>query len=260
MAQLQEHSGHAVKSSPSFTHINPNSSKTEAVETGQPLNFTAITLDNQVATSRVKGVTIILDDDIWENVAHFPIRDDAINIFAELDDFDRIMAYRSFLRNPFMEIGHLLLTGLLKKEERLLLHLLVWILCPRATNHAQCSSIDLRIIHAIMNNELIDWGSLVTMTMLKAKRHPTFKIPYALLISRILEYKGVTLTQLQMVRVNNIYVHKDDVPNIDADDEVSDEEMPPVAKFPSDQIQNAGTSSTPPETRQSVEDMLVDMN
>ncbi|CAJ1969015.1 unnamed protein product [Sphenostylis stenocarpa] len=222
---------------------------------------------DQIATSRVKGVTIILDDDIWENVAHFPIREDAINVYGELDDFDRFLAYRSFLRNPSMEIGRILHAGPLKKEEHMILHLLVWILCPRATNHAQCSSIDLRIIHAIMNNEPLDWGVLVTMTMLKAKCHPTFKIPYALLVSRILEYKGVnvegeqavrtnnlnrmldnTLIQLQMVHVNDIYVHKDDVPNQGDANEDSDEDMPPAAEFPFDQIRSVGTSSTHHET------------
>ncbi|CAJ1965414.1 unnamed protein product [Sphenostylis stenocarpa] len=230
---------------------------------------------DHVATSRVKGVTIILDDDIWVNVTHFNVRDDAINIFGELEDFDRIIAYRSFLCNPSMEIVRLLLAGPLKKEERLLLHLLVWNLCPRATNHAQCSSIDLRIIHAIMNNEPIDWGSLVTMTMLKAKRHPTFKIPYALLISHILKYKGVnvegeqavrttnsnrmldsTLTKLQMVRVNNIYVHKDNAPNMAENAEDSDEEMVAAVEFPTENIHTAGTSSAPP----SMEDMFFDMN
>ncbi|CAJ1947880.1 unnamed protein product [Sphenostylis stenocarpa] len=114
-----------------------------------------------------------------------------------------------------------------------------------------------------MNNEPLDWGVLVTMTMLKTKRHPTFKIPYALLVSRILEYKGVnvegeqvvrtnnlnrmldsTLIQLQMVHVNDIYVHKDDVLNEGDEIEDSDEDMPPAAELPSDQIQSVGTSST----------------
>ena len=36
------------KSSPNITRINPSNSKTEAVETGQPLNFTTRTLDSKM--------------------------------------------------------------------------------------------------------------------------------------------------------------------------------------------------------------------
>ena len=52
-----------------------------------------------VGFTKVKGVDIILDDDIWENVAQFPIHDGTSPILiAGIEGFNRIFAYRSFMR------------------------------------------------------------------------------------------------------------------------------------------------------------------
>ena len=81
-----------------------------------------------VGFTKVKGVDIILDDDIWENVAQFPIHDATSPIItAGIEGFNRIFAYRSFMRRPDKEIGHQLLAGPLKVDEHLLHYLIVWI-------------------------------------------------------------------------------------------------------------------------------------
>jgi len=59
-----------------------------------------------VVLTKVKGVDIILNDDIWENVAQFPIHDGTSPILTVgIEGFNRIFAYRSFLRRPAQEIG-----------------------------------------------------------------------------------------------------------------------------------------------------------
>jgi len=126
-----------------------------------------------VGFTKVKGVDIILDDDIWENVAQFPIDDGTSPILtAGIEGFNRIFAYRSFMRRPNQEIGRQLLAGPLKVDERLLHYLIVWILCPRGTNDAQCSEAYLMIIYAMLNHIPIHWPSIILYTMLKAKRLP----------------------------------------------------------------------------------------
>ena len=183
---------------------------------------------DEVALSKVKGVDIIIDNDIWENVAKFPINDAAESILHGIDGFNRILAYQSFLRNPAQDVGRQLLAGGLKMDERLIHYLIVWILCPRGTNHAQCSEADLLIMYAILNRVPIKWSSLILDTMLKAKRYPQYPLPYSLLISRICEYKGVdttgelcqstlraneiaesSLKQLKLVPLGDTYVHRD---------------------------------------------------
>lgn len=111
-----------------------------------------------VAYSKVKGVDIALDYDIWTNVAHLPIFDDALHVPNDFGHFNRILTYRSFLRNPALDLPNRkhLLVGPLKMEERLLHYLLVWILCPRGTNLAQCSELDLMIMSAITQNRKIN--------------------------------------------------------------------------------------------------------
>jgi len=106
-----------------------------------------------VGFTKVKGVDIILDDDIWENVAQFLIHDGTSPILTTgIEGFNRIFAYRSFLRRPDQEIGRQLLAGPLKVDEYLLHYLIVWILCPCGTNNAQCSEADLMIINDMLNH------------------------------------------------------------------------------------------------------------
>ncbi|KOM34536.1 hypothetical protein LR48_Vigan02g068600 [Vigna angularis] len=59
-----------------------------------------------VAKTKVKGVNIILDDDIWAIVAMLPIRDDSVKIHLGIEGFNRLLAFQSFLRNPQLQIGH----------------------------------------------------------------------------------------------------------------------------------------------------------
>jgi len=127
---------------------------------------------DEVAYSRVKGVDIIIDNDIWENVAKFSINDATESILNGIAGFNRILAYQSFLRNLTQDVGKQLLDKGLKIDERLIHYLIVWILCPRGTKHAHCSEVDLLIMYGILNRVPIKWSSLILDTMLKAKRYP----------------------------------------------------------------------------------------
>jgi len=228
-----------------------------------------------VGFTKVKGVDIILDDDIWENVAQFPIHDGTSPIFtADIEGFNRIFAYRSFMRRPDQEIGRQLLAGPLKIDERLLHYLIVWILCPRGTNHAQCSEADLMIIYAMLNHIPIYWPSIILDTMLKAKRLPQYPLSYYLLISRICEYKGVnvsneqshkttttnkiaenSLKQMKFIPFGNTYIHKDDMPPSDNEEE----ENPPTAPIPPVDT-NIGSSSGVGGSSSSLKDHILNLN
>ncbi|WVY98133.1 hypothetical protein V8G54_030284 [Vigna mungo] len=156
-----------------------------------------------IAYSKVKGVDIALDYNIWTNVAQLPIFDDALHVPNDFAHFNRILTYRSFLRNPAQDLPNMkhLLVGPLKMEERLLHYLLVWILCPRGTNLAQCSELDLMIMSAITQHRKINWPSLIIDTIVRAIRYDRASLPYPLLISKILEYRGVDVTGEECVHV-----------------------------------------------------------
>jgi len=60
---------------------------------------------DEVVLSKVKGVDIIIDNDIWENVAKLPINDAAKSIHNGIAGFKRILAYQSFLCNLARMLG-----------------------------------------------------------------------------------------------------------------------------------------------------------
>ncbi|WVZ19069.1 hypothetical protein V8G54_006391 [Vigna mungo] len=69
-----------------------------------------------IAYSKVKGVDIALDYNIWTNVARLPIFDDALHVPNDFGHFNRILTYRSFLRDPAQDLPNRkhLLVGPLK--------------------------------------------------------------------------------------------------------------------------------------------------
>lgn len=51
-----------------------------------------------VATTKVKGVNIILDDDIWANVAMMPIKDDVVKVHLGEEGFNRLLPFPIFVK------------------------------------------------------------------------------------------------------------------------------------------------------------------
>ncbi|KOM58413.1 hypothetical protein LR48_Vigan11g144700 [Vigna angularis] len=144
--------------------------------------------------TRVKGVDIVLDNDIWTNVAKVPVLEHSQLVPNDFAQFNKIMVYQSFLRNPRQHNARLFVAGGLKMEERLLHYLIVWLLCPRGSNHAQCSETDLIIMYGILQSIPLNWPLLIQTIMFKAKRLDAAPLPYPLLVSQICEYKGVDVT------------------------------------------------------------------
>ncbi|KOM34552.1 hypothetical protein LR48_Vigan02g070200 [Vigna angularis] len=226
-----------------------------------------------IISTKVKGVRIILDDNVWTNVAQLTIWDDAVKVHLGLQDFNRLMTFQSFLRHPEQQTNRRqLLVGGFKVEERMIHYLIVWILRPRATNHAQCSEQDLLLLYGILNHIHIDWPALIVDTMVKGKKSHSYQFPYALLISRILEYKGVnvegelvqaiqivgseigdtTFRQMGFITRGRVLIHKDDDhPDEDEDDDIDTHMAEPVSvAAPSD----AGPSTMPSSSSLSMEE------
>ncbi|KOM48049.1 hypothetical protein LR48_Vigan07g175300 [Vigna angularis] len=226
-----------------------------------------------IISTKVKGVRIILDDNVWTNVAQLPIWDDTVKVHLGLDDFNRMMTFQSFLRHPERQTNRRqLLVGGFKVEERMIHNLIVWILCPRATNHAQCSEQDLLLLYGILNHIHIDWPALIADTMVKAKKSHSYQFPYALLLSRILEFKGVpvegelvqtieavgseigdtTFRQMGFITRCRVLIHKDDDhPDVDEDDKMDTHMADPVSVAA---LSDVGPSNIPSSSSTSMEE------
>ncbi|KOM53433.1 hypothetical protein LR48_Vigan09g209200 [Vigna angularis] len=231
-----------------------------------------------IITTKVKGVPIILDDDIWTNVAQLTLWDDAVKAHLGVPDFNRLLAFQSFLRHPEQQINRRqLLVGGFKVEERMIHYLIVWILCPRATNHAQCSEQDLLLLYGLLNHIHIDWPALISDTMVKAKKYSSYHFPYALLISRILEYKGVsgdgelttsiqaigteigetTFRQMGFVARGRVIIHKDDDHHENVNDDMDAHMVDPVQTATS---ADAGPSHMPSTSSLTMEEHFANLS
>ncbi|KOM38108.1 hypothetical protein LR48_Vigan03g149000 [Vigna angularis] len=189
---------------------------------------------NGIVSTRVKGIDIILDHDIWTNVAHLPILANNLHVPNDFGDFNKILAYRSFMRNPQQPLPNrrYLLVGHLRMEERVLHYLIVWLLCPRGSNLAQCLETDLMLMSAITQNLKINWASLISDTIVHAKRFlsvlPTHQIEES------------ALHQMGCIRQGNMFVRAEGDNAQDAEE--SDEAIP----MP-DPTNVAGSSHPPQE-------------
>ncbi|WVY98395.1 hypothetical protein V8G54_030546 [Vigna mungo] len=147
--------------------------------------------------TRVKGIDIVLDNDIWITVAKVPDSQMVPNNFAQ---FNKIMVYESFLHNPRQHHNtRLSLVRGLKMEEQLL--------------------------HDLLSIPL-NWPYLLQSIMYKAKRLDAAPLPYPLLVSRIYEYKGVNVSNEHYETQGNSYVHSDDVDDQADEDDDEDIHMP----------------------------------
>ncbi|KOM51854.1 hypothetical protein LR48_Vigan09g051300 [Vigna angularis] len=77
-----------------------------------------------VFQTRVKGVDIVLDNDIWTIVAKVPVLENSQIIPNDFAQFNKIAVYQLFLRNPRQHNARLFLAGGLEMEERLLHYLI----------------------------------------------------------------------------------------------------------------------------------------
>jgi len=130
------------------------------------------------------------------------------------------------------------------------------------------------IIYVMLNHIPIHWPNIILDTMLKAKRLPQYPLSYSLLISRICEYKGVnvsdeqshntteankiaenSLKQMKFIPFGNTYIHKDDMPPSDHEEE----ENPPTAPIPPVDT-NIGASSGVGGSSSSLEDHILNLN
>ncbi|KAG2408147.1 uncharacterized protein HKW66_Vig0029690 [Vigna angularis] len=224
-----------------------------------------------------QGIDIILDNDIWTNVAHLPILENTMHVPNDFGDFNKILAYRSFMRNPQQSLPNrrYLLVGNLRMEERVLHYLIVWLLCPRGSNLAQCFEIDLIIMSAITQNIKINWVDLISDTIVRAKRYDRGHLPYPLLISLICVYKGVDVTgekhlsvlrsheieesalhQMGFIRQGNMFVRAED--DIAPEDDASAEEDEDI---PMPHPTNVAGPSHPPQeySLESISRQIADM-
>jgi len=91
------------------------------------------------------------------------------------------------MRNPNEEVKSFGV-GKLAITQRILKLLIVWILTPRGSNHATLTEEDLMLLYCLVNKVKVDWVFTMKDHMFKAQKLNDYKLPYAILISRMIEF------------------------------------------------------------------------
>ncbi|KOM48321.1 hypothetical protein LR48_Vigan07g202500 [Vigna angularis] len=108
---------------------------------------------------RVKGVHIKLTDEAWTDIVGFKLGGEK--------------------------------TGGMKKDDRLAVFFISWILMSRGSNHAQETTEDLYLLKAIRENIQADWPAAISDNMLKVTKFESAMLPYCVFISKVLIHLGV---------------------------------------------------------------------
>ncbi|KOM43576.1 hypothetical protein LR48_Vigan05g118100 [Vigna angularis] len=109
-----------------------------------------------------------------------------------IESFNKFTVCQDSLRNPeeIRDYSHYK-TGEMKKDDRLAIFVISWILMSRGSNHAQATTEDLYLLKAIKENILVDWLAAIFDNMLKVTRLESAMLPYCVFISKILIQFGV---------------------------------------------------------------------
>lgn len=66
----------------------------------------------------------------------------------------------------------------MKREDRLCAFVIPWILLPRGSNHAQLTTEDICLIHALKENIQPNWVAIISDNMIKVTRFTSAKSTY----------------------------------------------------------------------------------
>jgi len=151
--------------------------------------LTNIWIDEGIIYSQVKGVDIVIIDEVWLTVAG--LRDartiaSRANV-ADLGGFNKVQFFRSCIRNPNNPARSFSVGGL-SVISRILAYIVRWLLTPRGFNHAVLTEDDLILMYCLINKIKVNWVSVIKEQLSRIRKKLEFRIPYAIMLSGFIEY------------------------------------------------------------------------
>jgi len=145
--------------------------------------------DGKNLVSHVKGVKLKITREIWSNVGgiKYSIMKVSKGNTAGIQGFNKMQFYRSCVGNPTEPVARFHV-GNLTLIPRLLAYIIAWQLTPRGSNHATLHEEDLIMLYSIMNQLKVNWVSTMVEHMLKSTRLPDYRFPYAIFVSKLIDY------------------------------------------------------------------------
>src|SRR3954464_6096929 len=168
---------------------------------------------NCTLSAIVKKTDIVLSLEEFGNCLGLPtegvrIRHNIVCDEAGFENYEKYAYYFTISRVSEQELASRnassdrvhLYSATLSVSDRMLHYLIAYILLPKHSNHSQISDIDMQLIFAIKNRIKVNWAYVVMHYMLH-QRNLRGSLPYAHLISRLLEYCEVPLNREPFVEM-----------------------------------------------------------
>jgi len=145
--------------------------------------YTNLQFNGDSLISHVKGVDMVITNDVWVVVAGLKFSGVRINRgnLGVVDEFKKMHFYKSCLKNPLSKVRNFFVRGL-KLDERLIAFIVSWIITPRGSNHSTLSEEDLLLIYCIMKKLKINWIHTIKEHMQKSIRLCDFHYRYAIFV------------------------------------------------------------------------------
>ncbi|KOM54842.1 hypothetical protein LR48_Vigan10g073400 [Vigna angularis] len=159
------------------------------------LNLRAL---NGVIHSRVKGVNITIDDNVWSYVAG--LKAEGLDSHIRDSDSNRWIPKRVIyiicLRYPRRyKVDKQYLHDGLNKKDKLIPYVLTWLLLPGRFFEDRMLTEDVFLLNSIKTRIPTNWVAVLEDHMIVAGDKYAQKLPYGVFISKVLKLQGVDVSQ-----------------------------------------------------------------
>ncbi|KOM49935.1 hypothetical protein LR48_Vigan08g076200 [Vigna angularis] len=156
--------------------------------------YTNLRVLNGVIHSRIKGVKITIDDNVWSNIAG--LKAEGLDSHIRDSDSNKWLTkraiYINFLRYPGRyKVDKQYLDDGLNNEEKIISYVLTWLLLPRRFVEDIMSTEDVFLLNAIKTRIPTNWVAVLKDHMIDARDKCAHKLPYVVFISKVLVLQGV---------------------------------------------------------------------
>ncbi|KOM55601.1 hypothetical protein LR48_Vigan10g149300 [Vigna angularis] len=160
--------------------------------------YTNLRVVNGVIHSRVKGVNITIDDNVWSHIAG--LKDEGLDSHIRDSKSNRWLTkrviYVNCLRYPRRyTVDKQYLHDGLNKEEKLIAYVLTWLLLLGRFVEDRMSTEDVFLLNAIKTRIPTNWVAVLKDRMIAAGHNYAHKMPYGVFISQVLILQGVYVSQ-----------------------------------------------------------------
>ncbi|KOM55793.1 hypothetical protein LR48_Vigan10g168500 [Vigna angularis] len=156
--------------------------------------YNNLRITNGVLQSRVKGVNIYINNDVWQQIAGLK----AEGIFSHIPNSEtnrwlkKRDIYINWLRFPGRyTIERIYVDKGLNMEERITAYLLAWVILPGRLLQDKMTTKDVYLLYAIKNYVPTNWMEVLKDHMTNVALRQSHYLPYVVFVSRILVLQGV---------------------------------------------------------------------